>query len=297
MHARVLVAGERGVARDHRRLGDRRDAADAERGADGALVHARRRARASGPPRAARSRRRTGAGTAAPCAACRRSAPGRPSSVKPTAPSSRSSAISVSCSPSRPRVIAGQEADRDARFARGGVAQRAQQRRGVEHGVGVGHREHRRRSRRRRRRACRVSRSSLCSCPGVRRCTCGSKKAGQQVAPAALDAAPRRARRRACRARASSAISPPRTRTSWRASIAGARVEHVHVAQQQVGRLLRAAHERVGGHHAGWRSPSRGAGGARRGVRRTARSAARWRRRAARRGPPCARRRRPRPAR
>ncbi len=39
VHARVLVAGERGVARDHRRLGDAGDAADAQRGADGALVH------------------------------------------------------------------------------------------------------------------------------------------------------------------------------------------------------------------------------------------------------------------
>ena len=37
--ARVLVGGQRGVARDHRRLRDRRDAGEAERGRDDALVH------------------------------------------------------------------------------------------------------------------------------------------------------------------------------------------------------------------------------------------------------------------
>ena len=36
---RVLVAGERGVARDHRRLGDGWDPAEAERRRDRALVH------------------------------------------------------------------------------------------------------------------------------------------------------------------------------------------------------------------------------------------------------------------
>ena len=36
---------------------------------------------------------------------------------------------------------------------------------------------------------------------------------------------------------------------------ARARIEHVDVAQEHVGRLLRAVDERVGGHHAGWRSP------------------------------------------
>ena len=56
-----------------------------------------------------------------------------------------------------------EEADRDARFARRGVAQRAQQRRGVEHRVGVGHRDHARRNRPAAAARVPLSRSSLCS--------------------------------------------------------------------------------------------------------------------------------------
>ena len=39
VHAAPLVGGERGVARDHRGLAHARDAAEAERGADGSLAH------------------------------------------------------------------------------------------------------------------------------------------------------------------------------------------------------------------------------------------------------------------
>ena len=65
---------------------------------------------------------------------------GLPSSVKPSAPAWRSSAISVSASPCRPRVTRREEADGDARLAAGGLAQRAQDRRGVDDRVGVRHR-------------------------------------------------------------------------------------------------------------------------------------------------------------
>ena len=93
----------RGVAGDHRRLADDGMPVDAEQRADRALVH-----------RAVAAERRVllvqrddaagrAAGTAAPCAASRRETTGLPSSVKPDAPSARSSAISVSSLPLRPR--------------------------------------------------------------------------------------------------------------------------------------------------------------------------------------------------
>ena len=69
-------------------------------------------------------------------------ATGLPSSVKPSAPCSLSSAISVSCSPPRPARDRGEEPDRDAGLAARGLAQRAEQRRRVEHRIGVGHRDH-----------------------------------------------------------------------------------------------------------------------------------------------------------
>ena len=69
-------------------------------------------------------------------------ATGLPSSVKPSAPCSESSAISVSCSPCQPSGDRGEEADRDAGLARSRLAQRAEERRGVDDGVGVGHRDH-----------------------------------------------------------------------------------------------------------------------------------------------------------
>ena len=87
VHARVLVAGERGVARDHRRLADGRDAGDAERRADGALVH-----RAAARERRVLLVQREHAAAQALVLQRlaqhrRRSATGLPSSVKPSAPS------------------------------------------------------------------------------------------------------------------------------------------------------------------------------------------------------------------
>ena len=68
---------------------------------------------------------------------------GLPSSVKAMAPSSRSSAISVSSSPRRPLVIEAVKADGHARVAHGGVAQGPQHGRAVDHRIGVRHRHHR----------------------------------------------------------------------------------------------------------------------------------------------------------
>ena len=68
-------------------------------------------------------------------------ATGLPSSVKPSAPSSRSSAISVSSVAVQAARDRGHEADGDPRVAQRGVAQRPQQRRGVDHRVGVRHRD------------------------------------------------------------------------------------------------------------------------------------------------------------
>ena len=68
---------------------------------------------------------------------------GLPSSVKPSAPASRSSAISVSSSPCRPRVIAARKptGTRACRGAR--VDQRPEHARVVDDRVGVRHRDHR----------------------------------------------------------------------------------------------------------------------------------------------------------
>ena len=138
----ALVAGERAVARDHRRLAHARDPGDAEQRADLALVH---RA-AAAERRVLLVQREHAAGQAlvlqrlAQHPGARR--PGLPSSVKPSAPSSRSSAISVSSSPRRPARDRGGEADGHARVARGGVAQGAQHGRAVDHRVGVRHRHH-----------------------------------------------------------------------------------------------------------------------------------------------------------
>ena len=132
VHARVLVAGERGVARDHRGLADRGDAADAQRGADGALVLL--------PPRERRVLLVQRDDAAAQPLVLQRLAqhPGAlhrlPSSVKPTAPSSRSSAISVSCSPCRPRVIEGRKPI-DMRASRAAVS-RSERSSGAESSTG-----------------------------------------------------------------------------------------------------------------------------------------------------------------
>ncbi len=79
------------------------------------------------------------------------------------------------------------------------------------------------------------SMSSLYSWPGVRRCTCGSTNAGNRCLPAASTvSAPSGAGSGPGRAPIS-AISPSRIRTSWSAVDARPRVEHMRVADQQVG--------------------------------------------------------------
>ena len=90
------------------------------------------------------------------------------------------------------------------------------------------------------------SRSSLCSWPGTRRCTCGSTKPGNR-----------------CRPSPSSTSAPVgRLEAAGRAELGDlavahehvvrrvdprARVEHVRAADQQVGGRLLAVHERLGG--------------------------------------------------
>ena len=193
-------------------------------------------------------------------------------------------------------MIAGRKPTGMRAFARGGLAQRAQQRRRVEHRVGVGHRDHRRRSRRRRRRACRSR--------------------GPPCAPARGCAGARAGRRRPAAARAARAPSIISSlvagleraglgelgdRPVAHAHVAArveprARVERVHVAQEQVRRL--AAAPATSGSAALTRAASLATGvGAAARAARLARRAARWRRRAARTGPPCARPRPPRPVR
>ena len=139
--APALVARDRGVALDHRALRDRGDAGEAE--------HRRR-------PRPRASRRRPESDGSSSCSAStppasrwywsawrmrRASTTGKPSSLKPAAPSRASSTISVS---SRARLALGdrgQEADRHDRLVRGTLLKRAQHRRRVDDRVGVGHRE------------------------------------------------------------------------------------------------------------------------------------------------------------
>ena len=118
----VLVRGQRGVARDRRRLRDRRDAREPDDGRHGPLVHdpvsrevvvllVQRDDAADEPLILERATQHARAGTA------------QPSSVNPTVPAARSSAISVSSFPSIARVIAarkptGTEASRSARRRR-----------------------------------------------------------------------------------------------------------------------------------------------------------------------------------
>ena len=181
------------------------------------------------------------------CSALRRIAArwtGLPSSVKPSAPASASSAISVSASPASPRVIearkpTGMRASRRAasRSERSTVASSTT---GSVFGIATT-------ATKPPAAAARVpeSRSSLCSWPGTRRCTCGSTKPGNRwrpspsstSAPSGASSAP---------GAPSSAITPPRTSTSCGASIPLARVEHVGAADQQVGGRLLAVHERLG---------------------------------------------------
>ena len=189
------------------------------------------------------ARRRTAAGTAAPCAGCAARWTGLPSSVKPSAPASRSSAISVSASPARPRGDRGEEADRDARLAPRRLAQRAQDRRGVDRRVGVRHRDDGDEAAGGGRAGAGVEVLLVLlarACAGAR---AGRRSPGTGGGPR------RRGPRRRPAPRGpgapSSAISPPRTSTSSGASMPGARVEHVGAADQQVGGRRVAATSRA----------------------------------------------------
>ena len=149
-------------------------------------------------------------------------------------------------SPSQPARDRGHEADGDARLARGGVAQRAQERRA---------------SRRPGRcsaspataqkppaAAARVpvSRSSLCSWPGRAQVHVRVDEGGQQVAARRRRRPRRRSGASSVPGAPSSAISPSRTRTSWR-RVEAARAGRARARRgQQVGGRARAADERLG---------------------------------------------------
>ena len=211
---------------------------------------------------------------------------GRPSSVKPAAPASASSAISVSCSPLLADGDRGQEAGRDARLGAGALAQRAQHRRRVHHRVACWAGRGSRRSRRPPRRACR----SRCpprprgrACAGAR---AGRRRRGRRAGPRRR---PPRRPRAPRGASPISAITPSRTSRSARPSSAGARVEQPRAADQHAWRPARRARSSSSARLMPAAAPS----SARRAARRTARRA----RPAARRAPPSAPPRPTRPAR
>ena len=139
----ALVGGEREVALDHHALGDRRVAGEAELGRDGALVHLA----------AARERRllavdaRRGRPATALYWSARRIRPGettgRPSSVKPAAPASASSPISVSSPPAWPFEIAARKPTGTTASARACSTSDAEHRGRVDDRIGVRHREDR----------------------------------------------------------------------------------------------------------------------------------------------------------
>ena len=176
VHARVLVHRQLGVARDHRGLAHARYPADAQRRADGALVH-----------RTAVGQRRVllvqADHPAAQPLVLQRLAqhPGAGDGTAVVGEPERALLAQLghlgqlpALQPARDRR---QEADRDARFARGRVAQRSQQRRGVDHRVGVRHRDHRAESPGR---GCAGAASRGPPCAPVRACAGG--RAGRQNA-------------------------------------------------------------------------------------------------------------------
>ena len=150
----------------------------------------------------------------------------------------------------------GQEADRDARVAGGGVAQRAQQRRGVERPG----RCSASRGRAQNPPAAAAARAGLEVLLVLLARACAGGRAGRRRPGRGGGPAPRRSRRRrarsACPAAPISAISPSRTSTSRALVEAGARVEHVRLADQHVGGGAALCTRRRGGHQAGTPSGS-----------------------------------------
>ena len=150
----------------------------------------------------------------------------------------------------------GDEADRDRCLGAGLLAQRADIGGGRDRRLGVGHREDPAVAARRRG-AVPVSMSSLCSWPGVRRWTWGSKNAGKACRPAASITSAPLARHRA----GSGQLGDPATADHQvvDALDPGRRVEHASPPAGR-GRGLPGAHvERLGQAHAAalWESGAR----------------------------------------
>ena len=214
---RGLIHRQLGVARDHRGLAHARYPADAQRRADGSLAHRT----AVGQRRVLLVQAITPPHNRWYCRALRNVPAletGRPSSVNPSAPCSRSSAISVSSPPSSPRVIA-------ARNPTGTRASRAApSRRDRSNGaesitrVGVGHRDHHAESPGR---GCPGSRLEvlLVLLSGRAQVDMWVHKRRQQVPAPALDRLDRPPGPPACPASPRAAMCPSRTSTSWRASM------------------------------------------------------------------------------
>ncbi len=160
---------------------------------------------------------------------------GLPSSVKPIAPASRRSAISVSSSPARPRVMLARKptGTRASRRARSTSEPSTAALSTV--GDGVGHRHHGAVAAGGGRRRAGVEVLLVLLARGAQ-VHVGVHEAREQRAcrrPRRLAALGRRA---AIPGAPSSAIMPPRMRTSWRSSIPARGIEHVGAADQQVGR-------------------------------------------------------------
>ena len=141
--APLLVGGERAVAGDHRRLRHRGDPAQAERAEtspscitpspDSARVLLVQREHPTGEPLVLERLPHD----------ARRSAPAARRRVKPAAPASLSSAISVSCSPACPRVIAARKPVGTRASARARSRSERSTGGAVDHRIGVGHRQDR----------------------------------------------------------------------------------------------------------------------------------------------------------
>ena len=219
VHAPILIAGELRVAGDHRGLAHARDPADAERRTDRALVHGA----------AARERRVLlvqGQHASAQALVLERLAQharggtGRPSSVKPSAPCPAqlghlSQLDALEAARDRREKPTGTRASRAA-------ASRSERSSGAESitgsvlGIAITAPNPPAAAAR-----VPVSRSSLCSWPGLRRCTCGSKNAGSRCLPAPSTTSDR----------------PRRIELAGRGDLARSAVAHEHVVAARRGRV------------------------------------------------------------
>ena len=181
----------------------------------------------------------------------------------------------------------GHEADGDARVAGGGVAQGAQDRRGVDDGVGVRHRDDGAVAARRGRAGAGLE-VLLVLLAGRAQVDVRVDEGGEEVAPAAVDDLGARRGGEARRARRSRRSRPSRTRTSCAASIPA-----------RGSRTWAEAIRTSAGGAGAWTSARAGSKGRLVLMRSTAPRSARARspsRRGPRRGPPSGRRPRTRPA-